>query len=118
MEHNRNNDKIKLSPQLTLAIKKLRQLPNDSPCVCKNNMQKLLLLNEVTHCTLDYTMNFGNFAYDDCAGLHSQGEDIANEVIELIYLCIKSNVACEDPLRLKNEVSSMTWTEYYKKKTV
>ena len=63
---------------------------------------------------MDYTINFGNFAYDDCAGLHSQGEDIANEVIELIYLCIKSNAACEDPLRLKNEVSSMTWTEYGK----
>ena len=49
MEHNRNNEKIKLSSQLTLAITKLRQLPNDSPCACKSNMQKLLLLNEVTH---------------------------------------------------------------------
>ena len=80
-------------------------------------MQKLLLLNEVTHCTLDYTLNFGNFAYDDCAGLHRQGEDIANEVIELIYLCIKSNAACEDPLKLKKEVSTLHWIEYSKQKT-
>ena len=81
-------------------------------------MTSTTVLNEVTHCTLDYTLNFGNFAYDDCAGLHRQGEDIANEVIELIYLCIKSNAACEDPLKLKKEVSTLHWTEYYKKKTV
>ena len=118
MAHNRNNDKIKLGSQLTLAIKELRLLPTDSPCACKSNMKKLLLLNEVTHCTVDYTIHFGNFAYDDCADLHSQGEDIANGVIELIYFCIKSNDACEDPLKLKKEVSTLHWTEYYKKKTV
>ena len=116
MAHNRCNDELKLGSQLTLAVKKLRLLPTDSPCACKSNIKKLLLLNEVTHCTVDYTIHFGNFAYDDCADLHSQGEDIANEVIELIYLCVKSNSACEDPLKLKEEVSTLPWIERSNKK--
>ena len=118
MTHNRNKDRIILSSKLTLAIQKLKQLPDDSPCICKTDMQTLLLLNEVTHCTVDYTLKFGNFAYDDCAGLHEQGEDIANEVIELIYLCVKSNSACEDPLKLKEEVSTLPWIERSNKKKI
>ena len=82
----------------------------------KSNMKKLLLLNEVTHCTVDYTIHFQEFTYDDCADLHSRGEDIADNVLEVIYSCIKSNNECEDPLGLKKEISSLRWIENDKKK--
>ena len=110
MEHNRNN-RLKLEKQLKLAIKELNELPRNSPSACKTDIRKLLLLNEVTHCTVEYTIHYGDFSHSDCAELHSHAEDIVDRVTEAIYSCIKSNNECVDPLRLKQEINSLRWTE-------
>ena len=101
---NNRNTKENLELKLSLAIDKLRELPRNNPCVCKSSMQKLLLLNEITQITVEYTINFGGFSYFDCRDLHRRGEDITDKVTDFIFYCIKTNVDCEDPLNMRGEI--------------
>ena len=103
-------------PPSYYAFFTLNELPRNSPCACKTDIRKLLLLNEVTHCTVEYTIHYGDFSHSDCAELHSHGEDIVDRVTEVIYFCIKENDECVDPLGLKEEINSLHWTENNKKK--
>ena len=101
------NTKEKLELKITLAIDKLKEVPRNSPCACKSNMQKLLLLNEITQYTVEYTTNFGGFSYFDCRDIHRRGESIADNVTDVIVCCIRTNNDCEDPLHMRSEISSL-----------